>query len=89
MVGFELTVCETQFAIHFDNFAEHFFRIFVKFVNRSLIVKPSFIFKDKFGEVRNEITLVLVKKQISCIYYITVTLARGLIRVIAVLVLVL
>ena len=47
MVGFELTVCETQFAIHFDNFTEHFFQIFVKFVNRSLIVKPSFIFKQR------------------------------------------
>ena len=45
--GFELTVCETQFAIQFDNFAEHFFLISVKFANQSLIVKLSFIFKQR------------------------------------------
>ena len=76
MVGFELTVRETQFAIHFDNFTEHFFQVLS-------------LNKDKFGEVRNEVTLVLVKKQISCICYITVTLARGFIQLIAVLALVL
>ena len=45
--GFELTVCETRYAIHFDNFAEHFFLIFVKFANQSLVVKLSFIFKQR------------------------------------------
>ena len=33
--GFELMVRKMQFAIHFDNFAEHFFLIFVKFVNQT------------------------------------------------------
>ena len=47
-VGFELTVRETQFAIHFDNFTEHFFLIFGKFANQSLIVKLSFNFKHKW-----------------------------------------
>ena len=45
--GIELMVCKTPFAIHFDNFAEHFSLIFVKFVNQSLIVKLSFIFKQR------------------------------------------
>ena len=47
MAGFKLTVLETQFVIHFDNFVEHFFQIFVKFTNQSLIVKLSFIFKQR------------------------------------------
>ena len=43
---FELRVRKTQFALHFDNFTEHFL-IFVKFANQSLIVKLSFNFKHK------------------------------------------
>ena len=62
----------------------------MKFANQSLIVKLSFIFKqDNIGELRNDITLVLVKNKISCICYITVTFSRGLIQLLAVLVLVL
>ena len=45
--GLELTVCETQFAIHFDKFAEHLFLIFVKLANQYLIVKLSFILKQR------------------------------------------
>ena len=45
--GIELTVRETRFVIHFDNFTEHFSLIFVKFANQSLIVKLSFIFKQR------------------------------------------
>ena len=41
---FELTVSRTRFAIHFDNFAEHFFPFIVKFASQSLIVKLSFKF---------------------------------------------
>ena len=43
--GFELTVRDMRFAIHFDNFAQHFFLIFVRFGNQSLIVELTFIFK--------------------------------------------
>ena len=46
--GFELTVRETRFAIHFDYFAEHFFLFFLKFANHSFLAKRSFNFKDKY-----------------------------------------
>ena len=88
--GIELTVRETRFVIHFDNFAEHFSLIFVKFANQSLIVSLVLsLSKDNIWEVRNEITLVLVKNKISYICYITITFARGLIRWLAVLTLIL
>ena len=45
--GTELTVREMRFVIHFDNFMEHFSLIFVKLANQSLIVKLSFIFKQR------------------------------------------
>ena len=32
---FELMVCKMWFVTHFDNFAEHFFLIFMKFVNQT------------------------------------------------------
>ena len=62
-----------QFAIHFNNFAEHFFLNFVKFVNQSLIIKLSFNFKHNIGEVRDKVTLILVKNTIYYIRFITVT----------------
>ena len=43
--GFKLMVCEMRLAIHFDNFAEHFYLIFVKFANQS--IKIRFIFKQR------------------------------------------
>ena len=36
---FELSIYELQFAIHFNNFREHFFLIFAKFMNQFLITK--------------------------------------------------
>ena len=45
--GFKLAVHKMRFAIHFDNFTEHFFLIFVKFTNQYLIVNLSFIFKQR------------------------------------------
>ena len=62
-----------QFAIHFTNFAEHFFLNFVKFVNQSLITKLSFNFKHNTGQVRDKVTLILVKNTIYYICFITVT----------------
>ena len=45
--GFKLAVHKMRFAIHFDNFTEHFFLIFVNFTNQYLIVNLSFIFKQR------------------------------------------
>ena len=88
--GIKLTIRETRFAIHFDNFTEHFSLIFVKFANQSLIVSLVLsLNKDNMREVRNEITLVLVKNKISYTCYITVTFARALIRWLVVLTLIL
>ena len=42
--GFELTLRETRFVIHFGNFAEHFFLVFGKFMNQSSKAELSFNF---------------------------------------------
>ena len=42
---------------------EHFFLIFIKFANQSLIVNLLSLNKDNIEKVRNEITLVVVKNK--------------------------
>ena len=69
---------ETRFAIHFNNFEEHFFLVFVKFAHQSLIAKLSFnlvLNINNIVQLINEVTLVLVKNKIHYIYSITVTFA--------------
>ena len=59
-------------------FAEHLFLIFEKFANQSLRVKLVLTLHIYIGQVRNKVTLVLVKNKIP-IFYITATFP-GVIR---------